>query len=79
MYNADVLGTGRDRTLGNTACAVRARLPGDSERAHINTHSDVEGGHQSVGSTPMLGVHKAFDTYKTNRASAAHFEGQGTR
>ena len=37
--------------LGYAASSLRARLPGVSERAFINTHFDVDGGHQSEGST----------------------------
>jgi hypothetical protein len=46
-----VLRARRNQTPGDTRYAVQTGLSSDPERAFINSHSGVEGGHESVGDT----------------------------
>jgi hypothetical protein len=48
-YDADVRTARRHPPQGHTACAVRTRLSGLSERGNTITDFDLEGGHQRYG------------------------------
>jgi hypothetical protein len=72
-------GNSNSYASGGAARAVRTRLPEVSERALINTHSDVEGGHRFVGDTTaatLLDAHGA--SVATIGMSLGHKRGSAT-